>query len=96
MYKYFPHTADDIRQMLDVIGAGSIEDLYADVPASVRLLGDYEIRKSQGEIGVRKALGSLASMNRRTVCFAGAGVYDHYVPAVIAPMVQRAERARRA
>lgn len=91
MYKYFPHTADDIRQMLDVIGVDKIEDLYADVPAGVRLDGDYEIHKSQGEIGVREAFGSLASMNRLTVCLAGAGVYDHYVPAAIAPLVQRAE-----
>lgn len=91
MYKYFPHTADDIRQMLDVIGVDKIEDLYADVPAGVRLDGDYEIHKSQGEIGVRDAFGRLASMNRLTVCFAGAGVYDHYVPAAIAPLVQRAE-----
>lgn len=91
MYKYFPHTADDIRQMLDVIGVDKMEDLYADVPAGVRLHGDYAIHKSLGEIGVREALGNLASMNRRTVCFAGAGVYDHYVPAVIAPLAQRAE-----
>lgn len=91
MFKYFPHTADDIRQMLAAVGAGTVDDLYADVPAGVRLRGDYDIPKSLSEIGIRKAMGNLAAKNKRTVCFAGAGVYDHYTPAVIPPMVQRAE-----
>lgn len=91
MYKYFPHTADDIRQMLDVIGVGKVDDLYADVPSGVRLRGDYDIPPSRSEIGIRALLGRLAAGNRRMVCFAGAGVYDHYTPAVIPPMVQRAE-----
>ena len=40
MFKYFPHTPDDIQRMLDVIGVKSLDDLYADVPAGVRLKTD--------------------------------------------------------
>lgn len=59
MYKYFPHTADDIRQMLDVIAVDKIEDLYADVPAGVRLDGDYEIHKSHGGLACATRSGVL-------------------------------------
>ena len=42
-YKFFPHTEEDIRQMLDKIGAKSLDDLYADVPESVRLKEGYTL-----------------------------------------------------
>ena len=37
-HRYLPHTQEDIRQMLDVVGVGSLEELYADVPGSVKRL----------------------------------------------------------
>ena len=42
-YKYFPHTEEDIREMLAQIGVGSLEDLYADVPEAIRFKGDYAL-----------------------------------------------------
>lgn len=91
MFKYFPHTPDDIRQMLDVIGVSSIDDLYKDVPESLRLKRDYNIPTAQSEIEIRKHFAKLAADTRQTICFAGAGVYDHYTPAVISQIVQRSE-----
>ncbi len=41
-FKYFPHTADDLQEMLKVVGVGSLRDLFADVPESVRLGDGYE------------------------------------------------------
>ena len=42
-HRYLPHTQEDIRQMLDVVGVGSLEELYADVPGSVKLKDGYEL-----------------------------------------------------
>lgn len=91
MFKYFPHTQDDIQRMLDVIGVKSLDDLYADVPDSVKLHSDYNIPSSESEIEVRRHFSTLASENRTLVCFAGAGVYDHYIPSVVPQIVSRSE-----
>ena len=42
-YKYFPHTEEEIKEMLARIGVKSLEDLYGEVPRSVRFRGDYDI-----------------------------------------------------
>ena len=91
MFKYFPQTPADIQEMLQTIGVGSIDDLYADVPDSVRLKGDYDMPEAMSEVEVRKYFGHLAKDNRELTCFAGAGVYDHYIPSVIPQIVERSE-----
>lgn len=90
-FKYFPQTADDIKAMLAKIGVGSIDDLYADVPEEVRFKGEYDLPESMSEIEVRKHFANLGKENKQLVCFAGAGVYDHYIPAVIPSIVERSE-----
>ena len=50
MYKYFPHTSDDVRQMLEVIGVQSLEELYAEVPEELKLKGDLNIPSEKSEI----------------------------------------------
>lgn len=91
MFKYLPQTPEDIQEMLQVIGVSSIDNLYADVPESVRLKGDYDIPKAMSEVEVRRYFGQLAKHNRELTCFAGAGVYDHYIPSVIPQIVERSE-----
>lgn len=90
-YKYFPHTDQDLKSMLAACGMQSIDDLYADIPASVRFHGDYQLPHEMSEITLRKWMDGIASENRRLVCFGGAGVYDHYAPAVIPTILQRSE-----
>ena len=91
MFKYFPQTPADIQEMLQTIGVGSIDDLYADVPDSVRLKGDYDIPEAKSEVDVRRYFDRLAKDNRELTCFAGAGVYDHYIPSAIPQIVERSE-----
>ena len=55
-YKFFPHTDDDIRQMLAKIGIGSLEDLYAGLPEEVKFKGEYDMPEAM----------SSASSPRRT------------------------------
>ena len=90
-YKYFPHTEEEIKQMLEVAGVKTLDDLYADVPDSIRFKGDYEIPEAMSELEVRQFFDSLALMNETLTCFAGAGVYDHYTPSVIPSIIERSE-----
>lgn len=52
-YKFFPHTDDDIRQMLAKIGIGSLEDLYAGLPEDVKFKGEYDMPEAMSEQEVR-------------------------------------------
>ena len=91
MYKYFPHTQDDIDAMLRKIGAPSLEALYAEVPESVRFRGDYDLPPAQSELEIRQTFERLCARNQRMTVFAGAGVYDHYTPAIVPGIVGRSE-----
>ena len=89
--KYIPHTPEDIRAMLDVIGVSSLEDLYAEVPEELKLHRELDIPQSKSEIEVRRIIRAMADKNRKLVPFAGAGVYDHYVPSMIPYITSRSE-----
>ena len=91
MFKYFPHTDEDLRLMLDKVGVKSLDELYADIPENIRFRKVYDIPKSASEIEVRQMFEMLGSKNRQLTCFAGMGVYDHYTPAVIPSLLQRSE-----
>ena len=91
MYKYFPHTEADIRDMLLRVGVGSVDALYADVPEHLRFRGDYQLPLAMSELEVQQLFEQLGSQNKPLTCFAGAGVYDHYTPAVIPQLLQRSE-----
>lgn len=90
-HRYFPHTPEDIRSMLDVCGMETLNDLYADVPESLRLEGDYKLPSEMSEHEVRKFFNGLAAKNSPLICFAGGGHYDHYSPAVIPYIISRSE-----
>jgi len=91
MYKYFPHTDADLRDMLSQVGIKSLDDLYSQIPDSIRFRGDYHLPLGMSEIEVRQIFERLGAQNKVLTCFAGAGVYDHYMPAVIPQLLQRSE-----
>ena len=91
MHKYFPHTENDQKDMLAKVGVSSLEDLYAEVPQEIRFQGDYQLPSEMSELEVRQLFERLGSQNKQLVCFAGAGVYDHYMPSVIPNLLQRSE-----
>lgn len=90
-YKYFPHTADDLKAMLDRVGVAALDDLYAQIPDSIRFRGNYQLPLSASELEVRQIFERLGSQNRQLTCFAGMGVYDHYTPAVVPNLLSRSE-----
>jgi glycine dehydrogenase subunit 1 len=80
--------------MLDAIGVGSIEDLFEEIPAGLRLDRDIDLPPGRSEQEVLEELTALAARNRSAddeVTFLGAGMYDHYVPAVVDSMISRSE-----
>lgn len=90
-HRFFPHTPDDIKQMLDAIGVGSLEELYAEVPEELKLKGEPDIPHAMSELEVRRELKRLAADVKPLVCFAGAGAYDHYQPSIIPYIAARSE-----
>jgi glycine dehydrogenase subunit 1 len=92
--RYLPLTPDDRSQMLAVIGAASIDDLFVDVPQSARRSGVVDLPLHQGELEVERALGALAAKNMAAGAgpfFCGAGAYRHHVPATVDHIIQRSE-----
>lgn len=90
-FPYFPHTEDDIRQMLERIGAGSLEELYSDVPQDVIFRKEYDLPDAMSEHEVRQYFEELAEQNTSLFCLSGLGAYDHYSPAVIPHIISRSE-----
>ena len=91
MFKYFPHTQDDLQAMLATVGIDSVNALYAQIPESIRFRGDYKLPSEMSEMEVRDLFAKLGSQNEQLTCFAGMGVYDHYTPSVIPQLLQRSE-----
>ncbi len=89
--KYFPHTPEDLQQMLEVVGVKSLDELYAEVPEELKLHRELHLPEGKSEIEVRQIIGELAEQNKRLVPFAGAGAYDHYTPSVVPYLAARSE-----
>lgn len=93
MADYLPHTETEVGAMLAFLGLGSAEELFAAVPAALRLAGGLAMAPGEPEPDVLAHMESLADANRahRLVCFAGAGAYDHEVPPVVRALAGRSE-----
>jgi glycine dehydrogenase subunit 1 len=94
MTRYTSATESDRSEMLSAIGAASIDDLFADIPEGVRLGRLLDLPRGRSESEVYDELAALAARNRHAegeVTFLGAGMYDHYVPALVDSIIQRSE-----
>jgi glycine dehydrogenase subunit 1 len=94
MSRYTSATDADRQEMLDAIGVGSIDELFADVPEGVRLGRPLDLPAGLSEPEVYARLRDLAARNvsaEDEISFLGAGMYDHYVPSLIDSIVSRSE-----
>ena len=92
MADYAPHTAADIADMLELLGHGHLDDLFAHIPDHLRVRTSLELPPGRSEDEVLGTMARLAARNRTDlVCFAGGGAYDHYVPSVVDAVLQRGE-----
>ncbi|WP_018125194.1 aminomethyl-transferring glycine dehydrogenase subunit GcvPA [Desulfovibrio oxyclinae] len=88
---YVPHTPDEVREMLDVIGAGSIEELFAEIPEDLRPKS-FDLPEGLSEMDVLMRLEAMAARNATDkASFLGAGFYDHYIPATVDALTMRGE-----
>jgi glycine dehydrogenase subunit 1 len=91
--RFVPHTPEDVREMLAVVGVREIDDLFADVPQELRATAALNLPGGLSEQEVEARLESLSARNLGAAahCFLGGGAYPHFVPAVVDSILQRAE-----
>ncbi|WP_274362350.1 aminomethyl-transferring glycine dehydrogenase subunit GcvPA [Paenibacillus thermotolerans] len=93
-HRYIPMTEQDEKEMLQTVGAASVEELFADIPSEVRFRGRLEVSEALDEAALQRHMRSLAAKNADAdtyASFLGAGLYDHQVPVVINHIVSRSE-----
>ncbi|MBO1197932.1 aminomethyl-transferring glycine dehydrogenase subunit GcvPA [Staphylococcus simiae] len=93
-HRYIPLTENDKKEMLQTIGAESIGELFGDVPGDILLDRNLNIAEGEAETTLLRRLNRIASKNitkETHTSFLGAGVYDHYTPAVVDAMISRSE-----
>lgn len=92
---YLPLTPEDEKKILKRLGVGSFSELIDTIiPPELQFKGKIGLPPPASEIEVRKILRSIAGMNYNTddfVSFLGAGVYDHYIPAIVDSIISRSE-----
>lgn len=88
---FIPHTDDDTRAMLAAIGVDSIEALFDEIPSALRAGRLDAVPEGLSEMAMLADLGARAGRDADVVCFAGAGAYDHHIPAAIWDLVGRGE-----
>jgi glycine dehydrogenase subunit 1 len=91
---YLSLTERDREEMLAAIGVASVDDLFSDIPAGVRFGRELDLDPALSEQELTRHLEELAARNvdtGRELSFLGAGMYDHYVPAVVDAVLQRGE-----
>ena len=91
---YLFNTAADTAAMLKAIGVSSLEELFAMVPADLRLKRPLNLPPALTEIELTAHMSELATRNescRDRVCFLGGGSYDHFIPAVVDALASRGE-----
>ena len=91
MHRYFPHTAEDEAQMLGVVGADRVEDLFASIPADCRHEGALPLTAMTEWELTAQAEALAASMPAAGSAWIGAGSYQHYIPAVVPALAGRSE-----
>lgn len=93
-HKYIPATDAERDEMLKTVGVSSLDELFADIPAAVRLNRPLQLPPALSEpelLGHLRALAETNLHSDRAVCFLGAGAYDHYVPSVVWHLAGRGE-----
>ncbi|GAF63784.1 glycine dehydrogenase subunit 1 [Bacillus sp. TS-2] len=93
-HRYLPMTNQDQKEMLEAIGVHSIEELFSDIPESIRFKGQLNIQDALKETELVHYFQGLAAKNvslTDTPSFLGAGVYQHYIPSIVNHVISRSE-----
>ncbi len=88
---YIPHTNEDVKEMLDAIGVTSIEQLFDEIPQSIRAGKLFHVPAGENEMAVLRDMAARAQQDSGALCFIGAGAYEHHIPAVVWDVAARGE-----
>ena len=88
---FIPHTEAEIKQMLQTIGADSIDDLFDEIPAHLRIDGLPGVPEGMNEMDITRLMQKRAGKDANAVCFVGAGAYEHHIPAAVWQITTRGE-----
>jgi len=92
--RYIPHTAGDVSEMLERIGVKSLEDLFVEVPESVRLKRPLDLPEAVSETELLREFKALARKNATPSThksFLGGGAYHHFSPVTVDMLISRGE-----
>ena len=92
--RFIPHTDAERQQMLELIGIEQTDQLFQDIPQDIRLNRELRVAGGLAEMELTRHMNSLAKRNtgvEETICFLGAGAYDHYIPSAVKHILGRAE-----
>ncbi len=91
--RFVPHTQQEVREMLESVGASSINSLFSDIPQDKKI-ASLSLQSSKSEFEVVSIMNRLAERNRPAYekpAFLGAGAYRHFVPSVVDAVLSRSE-----
>jgi glycine dehydrogenase subunit 1 len=88
---FIPHTDDDTREMLEAIGAKSIEELFDEIPEELKIDSLHGIPEAMSEMQITRLMRERAAMDGAALCFIGAGAYEHHIPQAVWDIATRGE-----
>ncbi len=88
---FIPHNEADIRAMLDAIGVDAIDDLFDEIPQSLRISELEHVPTGMSEMEIQRLMHQRAAEDHGALCFIGAGAYEHHIPAAVWEITTRGE-----
>jgi glycine dehydrogenase subunit 1 len=88
---FIPHTQADVAEMLAAIGVGSIEQLFDEIPKSLRVKSLVGVPEALTEMEIGRLMSERAKADGRALCFIGAGAYEHHIPSAVWAITTRGE-----
>lgn len=88
---FIPHTDDETAAMLEAVGVRTIDDLFDEIPAALRINRLDGVPPGLSEAGITRLMRARAAQNVPGLCFLGAGAYEHHVPAAVWEIATRGE-----
>src|SRR5690348_17609953 len=88
---FIPHTPADVEAMLRAIGVSSIEELFDEIPASLRVKSLDGVLPALNEMQIGRLMSERARLDGRPLCFIGAGAYEHHIPPAVWAIAPRGE-----
>lgn len=88
---FIPHTPNDLTAMLKTIGISDIDQLFDEIPNSLRTASFKTLPEGLSEMALSRLVETRAASDEHRLCFIGAGAYEHHIPAVCFDLSQRGE-----